>query len=257
MRSLAVSLALFFLLDLLVPVALAQAEQSETPAYSDAVALGVAEFEGRNFIEARAHFSRAHALFPNARTLRALGMVAFELKKYSESVHYLNNALASRERPLESDQREQAQALLARARNFLARFTLEVTPSAEVVLDGMPAFLEPGGVLILEAGDHVLELKAAGYITDRRKLEIHGGEQKTLRVALAALSGASSEQHDASGPEAKRPLYKNPWLWTALGVVVVGAAAGTAIALTHDGSSGSAAVYTGNGGAPALMGPRE
>jgi hypothetical protein len=237
---------------------LTRADDGDSPEYSEAVNLGVAEFEARNFIEARAHFVHAHTLRPNARTLRALGMVAFELKKYVESVDYLSQALASEERPLLGDQRQQAETLIARANGYVARLTLQVTPRAELSVDGLVRHLPPDGSLRLEAGDHVLELKAAGYISDKRKLEIRGGEHETLRIALIALprepGGSASAQ-----PATHRPVYKNPWLWTAVGVVVAGAATGTAIALTRDSgsSANTSAVYLGNSGVRALEAPSE
>jgi tetratricopeptide (TPR) repeat protein len=236
---------------------LTRADDGDSPEYSEAVSLGVAEFDARNFIEARAHFMHAHTLRPNARTLRALGMVAFELKKYVESVDYLGQALASKERPLAADQQRQAEELFARANGYIARLTLQVTPKAELSVDGVPLRLPPDGALLLEAGDHVLELKAAGYISDRRKVEIRGGERETLRIALIALPRETGA--GAARATSKRPVYKSPWLWTAVGVLVAGAAAGTAIALTHDGgsSANTSAVYVGNGGAPALKGPSE
>lgn len=233
-----------------------RADEGDPLEYSEAVSLGVSEFDSRNFIEARAHFMHAHALRPNARTLRALGMVAFELKKYVESVDYLTQALASDARPLADDHRRQAEVLLARARGYIAHFTLHVTPKAELSVDGLSVRLPPDGSLRLEAGDRVLELKAAGHITDKRKLEIRGGERETLRIELLRLTHDSSLGSD--GRDTKRPLYKNPWLWSALGVVIVGAAAGTAIALTRNGDSPkTGAVYPGSSGAPALKGPSE
>jgi hypothetical protein len=244
-------------LSLFAPL-LTRADDGDSPEYSEAVSLGVAEFDARNFIEARAHFMHAHALLPNARTLRALGMAAFELKKYVESVDYFSRALASEERPLVGEQRRQVEALSTRANGYIARVTLHVTPKAELSVDGLALQLPADSVLLLEAGDHVLELKAAGYISDKRKLEIQGGERETLRIALMALPREQGSAGSAE-PANKRPIYKSPWLWAALGVVVAGAAAGTAIALTHDdGSSGkTSAVYLGNGGAPALKGPSE
>jgi len=37
----------------------------------------------------------------------------------------------------------------------------------------------------------------------------------------------------------KRPLYKNPWLWTGVGVVVVGAAVAAGVLATRDSELGA------------------
>jgi tetratricopeptide (TPR) repeat protein len=229
----------------------ARAVDLESPAYTDAINLGIAEFEERNFAEARTHFGRAHALYPNARTLRALGMAEFELKNYGESIQYLEQALASNEKPLAGQLREEAQNLLDRAKGYVARLSVSVDPgAASVVVDGVPVQLGTSGVLVLEVGDHVLEFRAPGRIGEKRELKIQGGEQDTLRVVLPALEAQSRQE------KAKRPLYKSPWLWTAVGVVVAGAAAGTAVALGGGGTTTKTEEpYTGNGGAAVLAAP--
>lgn len=103
-------------------------DEREPAGYRAAIDAAVQEHELNHFAESREHFARAHALYPNARTLRALGMVAFELKRYSESARYLTDALASRERTLEGDKRAQTEKLLARANGYLARFALDIAP---------------------------------------------------------------------------------------------------------------------------------
>lgn len=244
-------------------VQLAYAESKEPAGYTQAVTRGVAEFEEKNFLEARAHFARAHALYPNARTMRALGMVEFELKNYLKSVDYLSDALAERERALDADKRAKTNELLDRAKSYIARLTLDLEPGTSVTVDGEATALEPGHELVLEVGDHKLEFHAKGRVGDKRSLAVQGGEQQTLRVRLMPLAssvptlattkpGAESEPE----PERKRQVYKNPWLWTALGVVVAGAAAGTAIALTRDPGTQTNELYTGTGQGPALQAPK-
>jgi hypothetical protein len=64
---------------------------------------------------AREELRRAHAIFPNARTLRGLGMVEFELRSYVQSVQLLEQALAASVKPLDGKLRTDTEALLARA----------------------------------------------------------------------------------------------------------------------------------------------
>jgi tetratricopeptide (TPR) repeat protein len=212
----------------------AQAAGSETGEYTEAVNLGLAEFDEKNFAEARVHFARAHQIYPSARTLRALGMVHFELKNYVESVQFLEGALASKERPLEADKREKTEKLLARALGYIARLTLDIAPDTALFVDGTASNLSSGAELVLAVGEYALEFRAPGRISDKRTLKVQGGENEVLRVQLAKVSEnrAASGQREDVAPG--RPVYKNPWLWTAIGVVVAGAAVGTAIALTRD-----------------------
>lgn len=235
----------------------ARAGDRETPAYQEAVNLGLAEFEERNFLEARVHFARAHALYPNARTLRALGMVQFELKDYVQSVAQLQEALRSEERALDGALREKTEKLLERARSYIASFNLDIEPSTRVSVDGQTTDLSTGSELVLPVGEHSLEFKAPGRITDKRTLQVQGGEHESLRVRLMVLKPEADPQladKQDSREKTRRPVYKSPWLWTALGVVVVGAAAATAIILTRDTETHTAEPYTGTGGAPPLVG---
>jgi hypothetical protein len=73
----AVALAFAWLLWLSLPPsrALAQSDAAVPTGYREAVDEGLAEMELKNFEEAGEQFRRAHALYPNARTLRGLGFV--------------------------------------------------------------------------------------------------------------------------------------------------------------------------------------
>jgi tetratricopeptide (TPR) repeat protein len=227
----------------------APALAQEGSEYATAIKLGSAEFEGGNYAEARAQFTRAHRQFPNARTLRALGMVEFELKNYGESIEYLNSALASQVRALEPSQRRDTEQLLTRARSYVARVSVEVEPNqATVLMDGVPVKLDEGRTLVVQVGDHMLEFRAPGRLAEKRLVKVSGGEERTLHVVLPlpeanrAAPVADAKSNSKSEPASERqPLYKKPWLWVVIGVVVAGAAAGTAVALTRDKHHGQAA----------------
>jgi hypothetical protein len=209
---------------------------SEAPEYRRLVEAALEEYGAQRFEESRALFSRAHALSPNARTQRGLGFVAFELRQYPDCIQHLEAALASQMKPLTGDLRSEAEAILVRALAFVDRLTLVVSPaSAEVMVDGLPRADVPhsAGQVILAIGEHTIALRAEGYRREERKLMVRGGEQRIVRVALERLPVRSAA---AQEPRA-RDWYRSPWLWTAVGVVVVGAGTGTAIALTRDPES--------------------
>lgn len=211
----------------------AQAADTKAPAgYDEAIDLAFHEFELGNYAEARARFLEAHKLFPNARTLRALGMVEYELKNYGDAIESLEKALASPVRALEGPTRADTQALLERAKGYIARINLDLNPdAATVVVDGVPVQLGMGGILLLQVGDHSLEFRAPGRQVEKRQLKITGGEQRTLQVVLPPLL----DPHAKPKAEA-RPLRKNPWLWTAVGVVAVGTAVGLGVGLSDPAS---------------------
>lgn len=221
-------------------------QPAQMTEYQRTIKAALDEFQQGNFPEARSLFTRAHALSPNARTYRGLGFVAFELRNYHECVDYLTAALKSTEKALEGDLRRTTEDLLARAKGLIARIHIDAKPSpVDVFVDGVPARLFERSTLILEVGDHVVELRAAGYLPERRALKIAGGEELQLSVVMRTADNEDGEQASVSSEPGTvssrahdtrvgRPWYKSPWLWTAVAVVVVGAGVGAAVALTYD-----------------------
>lgn len=197
-------------------------------AYVELRRAAIQEYDAGNFHEARTLLRRAHELFPSARTLRALGMVEFELKNYVTSTGLLTEALSATVRPLDGDLRDKTQTLLHRARDFVGIIVLSTSPrAAEVTLDGEPVLAT--GSLPVSTGQHELTFCAPGFQTLRRTVRISGGEQIALSIVLV-----TPEQPVAAAPprterRERKPLYRNPWLWSAVGAVVLGS--GTAIAV--------------------------
>lgn len=169
------------------------AAQAEPAGYRELVASALEERAANNHEEARSLFRRAHALFPNARTLRGIGMEEFDLRNYGECIALLEQALTSQVRPLDATLRAETETTLASARNFVARINLELQPGAATVLvDGVPVTLGAGNTLVLRVGDHVLEFKAEGRVPQRHQLRVDGGEQRTINVTLSEQPVAAS-----------------------------------------------------------------
>ncbi|HEX6240071.1 MAG TPA: tetratricopeptide repeat protein [Polyangiales bacterium] len=229
----------------------ARSEPAAPSGYEAAIELAIHEFELRNYAEARARFLEAHKLFPNARTFRALGMVEYELKNYGDAIEALESALRSQTRPLTGALRSDAEALLERAKGYVGRIRLELKPDAtSVAVDGVPIQLGLDGVLVLDVGDHGLEFRAPGRLMERRAVKITGGEEKLLRVVLPPAA-----THTDGAQAERRPLHKNPWLWTAVGAVAVGTAVGLGVSLSDPGGGGSG--LQGGSSGVSLPGPTQ
>lgn len=222
------------------------AASTETPAaapslsseYLQAIDLALLEFDRGNFVESREHMRKAHELAPSARTLRGLGKVEFELRNYGECVRYLEEALASTERPLDPPLREEVEALLERARAYVGEVHVDVQPgTATVSVDGVPVAQGPSASLQLVVGDHVLEFHASGRMPARRAIRVRGREAVHLQIALAApeqtrsVSAPTPIDPLARERTTAQPLYRKWWLWTGVAVVAGGVA--TAVLATR------------------------
>jgi hypothetical protein len=220
--------------------------RTESAEYKRVISRGLQEFELGNYPEARAAFSEAHKIFPNARTHRALGLVAYELRNYSECLEQLSRALSSKEKPLGGELRKSTEELLARTQKLVGRVLFELTPAtASVLVNGVSVQLGHERRLTLEVGDHLLEMRAEGYLPERQKLSVRGGEELRVAVALRPSEPLATQQSPGavtsqpaqpsdSDRSGKRRWYKSPWLWTAVAVVIVGTGVGVGLALRPD-----------------------
>jgi hypothetical protein len=162
--------------------------------YEATIERAIGEFDARRWAEARTLFRRAHALEPNARTLRAIGMCSFELRDYVTAVLAFEDALVDTRRPLNETQRAEVERLLADARTFVATYEVALSPAtATVVVDGAPAVVRDG-VLLLNPGPHDVRVSADGFEPDVLRLEARGGPAGTVTIRLR-LWGQDTTEH--------------------------------------------------------------
>lgn len=163
--------------------------ESPPPGYDGLVARGVAAFDAGRYLDARELMFRAHQLYPNARTARAMGLAAFEAARYSLAVIDFEQALTVARQPMSDTQREEVERLQADANASVARFRLTgQMPGAVLQVDAAPPVWDAGGFLLVDAGEHVLSLQPAGSDTRSLTLRAEGGhwselDLRTLRVA--------------------------------------------------------------------------
>jgi hypothetical protein len=203
-----------FAIALLLPRSGSAQSGDEPAGYRQIIAEAITEFDAGNFVEAYTLFNEANKVYPNARAQRGVGMVAFELRRYSESVRALEQALASTTKRLDGRMRTETEQLLARARRYIARLELELTPrDAEVLLDGTPV-LRGSGALIVDAGSHNLKVRADGHATDERVYVAEGGAVVLLRLNLEPVAREERAPTLGSAPSSatlKRRKLR-PWV---------------------------------------------
>ncbi|MFO0683746.1 MAG: hypothetical protein U0234_16930 [Sandaracinus sp.] len=204
--------ALLLALSIVVPTAHAQAQSPPVehaqdggppPAYRATIDAALDEFEAHRWAEARALFERAHEMFPNARTLRGIGMAAYELRDYVAARSALDRSLTETRRALTDEQRAQVTELLERARVFVGDFTFGPAPAGSTIaVDGVPTTPDVGadGVssVSLAVGAHEVVLHAPDGRVARAQITVHGGEHGALTLAIAEEPAPALADPEAS-----------------------------------------------------------
>jgi hypothetical protein len=220
--------------------------QAQPTEYRELVRQALAEFDAKNWVQARTLFRAAHAAQPSARTLRGLGMVAFEMQEYVDAHEQLGAALRDPRKPLDSALRAETAALLQRTRAMIGRVRLAIAPpDATIRLNG--SRVEPGTrELWMRAGGQMIRAEAVGYQPQIIELDIQGGDDIQVEVDLerASIAGAGvpaphdrsravaeslatapGDEHDRDGDA----ITQKWWFWVGAGALAVGI--GTAVAL--------------------------
>jgi tetratricopeptide (TPR) repeat protein len=223
-----------------------QGAQAQAPAasvrgnYEQVVSEGLRAYQAGQYQEARASFERAHQLSPSARTLRALGMTAVELRRYTSARAELEAALADLRQPLTDTQRGEVMQMLSWLRSSMG--TLHVVPQPREARVTVDAEVGPGP-FTLEAGPHGVRVDAEGYEPSEQRVELAAGQEQKLEVRLQPRAVAAAELapslQPAAAPEPAAPelfgsqaagqardsgdgsVLEQWWFWTAVGAVVV------------------------------------
>lgn len=217
------------------PAAAAENGQRE---YERSVSDGMAASGRKDFAAARAHFARAHALRPSARTLRVLGLTDFALDDFSAAREELEAALIDRIEPISAAQRTELETLLEWMRSHLGKVQLELQPTAaRATIDERPVDRTE---LLLEPGEHRLRVSAPGHLTVERSFHV-----KPLRPPvvlherlIAVASPVPRPPLSAAAPEPSRM-----WLWLGGAGVLCLAGGGTLLGLgVHEANNVSHAM---------------
>jgi hypothetical protein len=121
-------------------------------------------------------------------------MCSFNLGDYVDAVLNLENALVDTRKPLTEEQQRHVADLITRANRRIGRFRMRLVPSeTTLTADGQPAVVLAQSELLLEAGHHELEARAAGYQSAHSRVHVEGGDRSTLVFNLGRDSGAVAD----------------------------------------------------------------
>lgn len=158
-------------------------------SYDSLIVRALAAFDADRWDEARQLFERAHGLDPTARTLRTIGMSAFNQGDYVAALQNLEAALVDPRKPLTDAQHTHVSGLIERANSEIGRFRLQLQPAeSKLLVDGKSPVLISHGQLVLTPGRHELVASAPGYQTLTRVLDVQANDRAPLHLSL--LPGA-------------------------------------------------------------------
>jgi hypothetical protein len=181
-------------------------------AYDETIRTALQEFKLEHWAEARILFGRAHAIRPNARTLRGLGLTCFESRRYVDAIEYIEQALVHPVQPLTAAMRQDLERLLVQARQFVTPARLLFAPeSAEVQIDDRLAQALPReSVVILDPGTHEILVTASGFEPGLRRVTVEGSDPVAVRFALTPIRPPMAAAPLAPAPVAPEPLPSIP-----------------------------------------------
>jgi hypothetical protein len=192
-------------------------------------------YGAKRYDQARDLFEQAHVLQPSARTFRGLGITAFALNRYTQARPELEASLVDQRKPLTREQRREVTEILNWMKQSLGSLRLELSPPHALALIDDQATRD--GSNLLELGEHLLQVRATGYVPHEQTFQLERDHPLTLRVELQkeaqppvvtaarsqlsppARPNFSESPRDTSNTESTS-VFGSWWFWTIAGVVV-------------------------------------
>jgi tetratricopeptide (TPR) repeat protein len=191
---------------------------------------GQAYYKNGRYAEAAREFEEAFRLFGRSEIL-------YDVAKSHDGAGDFVRARAAYRRYLvaepNSAEREGIEVRIKELSQHVATVTLRAKVAGAIVrLDGQPVGATPlAEPLELNPGRRRLEVVREGHATWTRELDVIGGAGAlTLDVDLVELA-------PITWPSRRKPIYKQWWLWTAVGVVVAGAVVGGVLGTRSSGGN--------------------
>jgi hypothetical protein len=236
-------------------VALARADDADANAvsgsgpipamgpYDTAIATALERYRAHDWQTARAAFERAHALDPNARTLRGIALCAYYAGDYVAAAESFERALAATTKVLSAEQREQSALLLEHALHSVVQLRISADPP-ETIIHVNQRHVQNGERALLVPGAYYVVAALAGHRTHTEDLVLAAGQQLNLRIELSAEISAAprelpSDAHvlrqsaprtPSDSPQSARMGTLAPWIAAGVTVAFGATAAGFAIA---------------------------
>jgi hypothetical protein len=189
----------------------AQPAPADTPEsdakYAKLVADAVSAFDSGKYRESRALLADAHQMRPNARTLRGMGLAAFEDGRYSLAVLDLEGSLAETRQPMSGTQRKEVEQLRSQADALTARYNVHGLPPDGVLrVDGEEPVWDTKRLLLIDQGTHTVTLTVNAGEIRSWSVRAQGGTTSDFDLGPPPSAAVlASEDSEAPAPSLIEP----------------------------------------------------
>ena len=200
---------------------------------------GISLYEDGDYSLALIEFERAYELVPNYRVLYNIGQVSIQLRQYARARQALEQYLSTGANSIDPQREAEVQADIQMLKSRTAYVSIEVQqPGVTLWIDETPRGTTPlSGPLLVDAGQHRIELRKPGYRAEQRFVTLAGGEEQTLRFELQVIDRSPKTVEKQTivvrdtGVDAR-----STWVWLgvgATGVLAAGAVATGVLGLSE------------------------
>jgi tetratricopeptide (TPR) repeat protein len=182
---------------------------------------GTLAFERSDYTTALDRLTRAHALAPNYRSAATLGQLELELGHHTAAATHLDESLRLFPQGKDPAGFSYVMAGLAEARRHVCTVRVQSpTRGAELWFDGKRLGALPlDRDLFFTAGQHVLEVRAAGHAPRKEEQYFPAGGSRELTLALTPLAKPAPAARDTESAPAVV-------LWTGSALTALGLGVG-------------------------------
>ena len=227
----------------IAPLAHAQAEGEPTPPAETAepteeakaeakqrFARGIDLYQDGDYGLALIEFQRVYELVPDYRVLYNIGQVSIQLGRYASATQVLQRYLSEGGDKIPPDRAKAVQSDLEmlKGRTAFLNVTSKVEGATVYVDDrdvGTTPLSEP---LLVDAGEHKLQLRKTGYVSNPQQVALAGGQTAELELALTpeAKGGERTIVVERPGAQIEKSDRNTAmWIgWSATGVLAVSTA---------------------------------
>jgi PEGA domain len=212
----------------------ASAKQEAARRFEHAIKL----YEDADYTLALAEFERVYELVPDYRVLYNIGQVSIQLGRYARAFRTLKEYVARGGAELAPDRAAAVEADLAQLAGKVARLSLQVAQAgAQISVDGTAVARSPlGELLVVDVGEHRVQIELPGYVTQSQTFTLAGGDRREAHFALQAqptVPAPARQEARRDNPQVAPPSrtptpssQRSPWVgvgWASTGVLAAGA----------------------------------